>query len=63
MTCLSQESTRDLPILQGKGPAAQAYFEYSDDKVREISHLLEGSSSKSTEADRLEGMKRLIGVG
>jgi hypothetical protein len=48
--------------LQGKGPAAQTYFEYNDDKLREIAQLFDGSNNKASEADRLEGMKRLIAV-
>lgn len=53
------ETTRDfnLPIGGlGGGTASAAYFDVSEDKIFEISKLLESRA----EAERLEGMKRII---
>jgi AP-3 complex subunit beta len=51
------ETTRDLNLLTGAGSASTAsYFDTSDDKLKEISKLLESRS----ERERLEGMKRII---
>lgn len=56
------ESTRDfsLPVavggLGGGSSAAAAYFDVSEDRTLEISKLLESRA----EAERLEGMKRII---
>ncbi|KAK4688402.1 AP-3 complex subunit beta, partial [Tremellales sp. Uapishka_1] len=52
-----QETTRDLSLLAGGSSSSNAaYFETSDDKVKEISKLLESR----VERERLEGMKRII---
>lgn len=50
------ESTRDLQVLTGGAGSSTPYFDTSDDKIKEISKLLESR----TERDRLEGMKRVI---
>jgi AP-3 complex subunit beta len=51
------ESTRDLNILSsGGGGSNNAYFDASEDKIHDISKLLESR----TETERLEGMKRII---
>lgn len=50
------ESTRDLQVLTGGAGSSTPYFDTSDDKIKEISKLLESRS----ERDRLEGMKRII---
>lgn len=53
------ETTRDfnLPIGGlGGGTASAAYFDVSEDKIFDISKLLESRA----EAERLEGMKRII---
>ena len=53
----SQETTRDLTLLTGgAGSSTAAYFDTSDEKIKEISKLLESRA----ERDRLEGMKRII---
>jgi AP-3 complex subunit beta len=51
-----QESTRDLNILPGSSSTSAAYFDTTDDKIKEISKLLESRNDK----ERLEGMKRII---
>lgn len=52
-----QESTRDFNILPGSSASASAaYFDTTDDKIKEISKLLESRHDK----ERLEGMKRII---
>lgn len=53
-----KESTRDFPILARNSTATNAslYFDSSDDRLKEISKMLEGGN----EQERLEGMKRLI---
>jgi AP-3 complex subunit beta len=52
-----QETTRDLSLLTGGTTSASAnYLDSSDDKVKEISKLLESRVDR----DRLEGMKRII---
>lgn len=51
------ETTRDLNLLAtGAGSSSSAYFDTSDEKLKEISKLLESRS----ERERLEGMKRII---
>ncbi|TYJ53487.1 hypothetical protein B9479_005873 [Cryptococcus floricola] len=50
-----QETTRDLSLLTGTG-SSTTYFDTSDDKLKEITKLLESRS----DAERLEGMKRII---
>ncbi|KAI9632628.1 adaptin N terminal region-domain-containing protein [Dioszegia hungarica] len=50
-----QESTRDFAIPGGSASTA-TYFDTSDDKIKEISKLLESRHDK----ERLEGMKRII---
>ncbi|WVQ79085.1 hypothetical protein IAT38_001179 [Cryptococcus sp. DSM 104549] len=50
-----QETTRDLTLLAGSG-SSTTYFDTSDDKLKEISKLLESRN----ERERLEGMKRII---
>ena len=52
------ETTRDLqlPGSTSSIPGA-AYFDTSDDRLKEISKLLESRQDR----DRLEGMKRVIG--
>jgi AP-3 complex subunit beta len=52
-----QETTRDLNILSGSGGGSNtAYFDASEDKVFEVTKLLESRA----ETERLEGMKRII---
>lgn len=52
-----QETTRDLNLLSGGGAGSNsAYFDASEDKVLEISKLLESRA----DSERLEGMKRII---
>ncbi|TXT12874.1 hypothetical protein VHUM_01275 [Vanrija humicola] len=52
-----QETTRDLNLLAGGGASASAaYFDASEDKMFEITKLLESRA----ESERLEGMKRII---
>ncbi|ORY24055.1 adaptin N terminal region-domain-containing protein [Naematelia encephala] len=51
------ETTRDLSLLAGgAGASNAAYFDTSDEKIKEISKLLESRQ----ETERLEGMKRII---
>lgn len=51
------ETTRDLSLLAGgSGSGAAGYFDVSEDKVVEVSKLLESRA----ESERLEGMKRII---
>ncbi|GMK55712.1 hypothetical protein CspeluHIS016_0207680 [Cutaneotrichosporon spelunceum] len=51
------ETTRDITILAGgSGSGAAGYFDVSEDKVVEVSKLLESRA----ESERLEGMKRII---
>nr|ODN89320.1 AP-3 complex subunit beta [Cryptococcus depauperatus CBS 7855] len=50
-----QETTRDLTILSGAG-ASTTYFDTSDEKLKEITKLLESRSDR----EKLEGMKRII---
>lgn len=50
-----QETTRDLSLIAGPG-SSTTYFDTSDEKLKEISKLLESRS----ERERLEGMKRII---
>jgi AP-3 complex subunit beta len=50
------ESTRDIQLLTGGAGSSTPYFDTSDDKIKEISKLLESRS----ERDRLEAMKRII---
>lgn len=68
-----QESTRDIPLFQGAANSSASYFEYNQDKLKDISWLLEGGGDKPGagvngvsalrgDAARLEGMKRLIAV-
>ena len=53
----SQETTRDLNLLTGgTGSSNAAYFDTSDDKIKEISKLLDSR----VEREILEGMKRII---
>ena len=53
----SQETTRDLNLLTGgTGSSNAAYFDTSDDKIKEISKLLDSR----VEREVLEGMKRII---
>ncbi|CAD6583371.1 MAG: AP-3 complex subunit beta [Tremellales sp. Tagirdzhanova-0007] len=52
-----QETTRDIALLSGgSGTSNAAYFDTSDEKVKEISKLLESRVDR----ERLEGMKRII---
>lgn len=52
-----QETTRDLSLLAGSGGSGSAgYFDASEDKVLEVSTLLESRA----DSERLEGMKRII---
>jgi len=51
-----QETTRDISLLTGSTTSTATYFDTSDDKLKEISKLLESRS----ERERLEGMKRII---
>lgn len=50
-----QETTRDLSLIAGSG-SSTTYFDTSDERLKEISKLLESRS----ERERLEGMKRII---
>lgn len=50
------ESTRDIQLLTGGAGSSTPYFDTSDDKIKEISKLLESRM----ERERLEGMKRII---
>ena len=51
------ETTRDLAVIGSSSSSSAAYFDTSDDRIKEISKLLESRQ----ERDRLEGMKRIIG--
>ena len=52
-----QETTRDIVLLtKGSSSSNSAYFDSSDEKIKEISKLLESR----VERERLEGMKRII---
>ncbi|OCF43360.1 AP-3 complex subunit beta [Kwoniella heveanensis CBS 569] len=50
------ETTRDLSLLTGSSQSSATYFDTSDDKLKEISKLLDSR----VERERLEGMKRII---
>ncbi|EIW66576.1 hypothetical protein TREMEDRAFT_34827 [Tremella mesenterica DSM 1558] len=51
------ETTRDISLLAGgAGSSTAVYFDASDDKISEISKLLDSRQ----ERERLEGMKRII---
>ncbi|WVR03787.1 hypothetical protein IAU60_000782 [Kwoniella sp. DSM 27419] len=50
------ETTRDLSLLTGSNPSSNTYFDTSDDKLKDISKLLESRVDR----ERLEGMKRII---
>ncbi|KAK8861597.1 hypothetical protein IAR55_002420 [Kwoniella newhampshirensis] len=51
------ETTRDLSLLSGTATnSSSTYFDTSDDKLKEISKLLESRVDR----ERLEGMKRII---
>ena len=56
-TLIGKETTRDISLLAGgSGSSTAAYFDTSDDKIKEIGKLLDSRQDR----DRLEGMKRII---
>ena len=54
-----QETTRDITLLTtGSTSTSAGYFDSSDERIKEISKLLESRMDK----ERLEGMKRIIAL-